>query len=87
MHAVIVLIFAVLLPLRLRSAQRGSGGAVRATCLIAAVLLLANVIEALLPGLFPIWMRIESAVIALIMAGIVACIAVHAARQRPGTTA
>ncbi|MCC3314163.1 hypothetical protein [Nocardia africana] len=52
-HAVIVAVFAVLLPLRLRSARRGSVAALRAVGLIAAALFLVNVVEALLPHSSP----------------------------------
>lgn len=65
-HAVIVVIFAFMLPLRLRSARKGSTRAVRASIVIAAVLLLVNVVEAALPT-FPGWMRAEMALIALLM--------------------
>lgn len=70
-HAVIVAIFAVVLPLRARSAIRGSIGGLRAVGLISAVLLLVNVLEALLPDLFPVWMRIEMIGIAALMAAVV----------------
>lgn len=70
-HAIIVVVFAAVLPLRLRSAKRGSVMAVRAVGIIAAVLFLANVIEALLPNFAPGWMRVEMIVIALVMLGIV----------------
>ncbi|WP_045821616.1 hypothetical protein [Williamsia herbipolensis] len=70
-HAVVVVVFAALLPLRLRSAQRGSVAALRAVGIIAAVLFLANVIEAMIPDFAPGWMRIEMIVIALVMLGII----------------
>lgn len=70
-HAIVVAGFAVLLPLRLRSAQRGRRGAVRAVGIIAAVLLLANAVEALLPGFVPEWMRVQMIVVALLMLGVV----------------
>lgn len=71
-HAIVVAVFAVLLPLRLRSAQRGRRGAIRAVGIIAAVLLLANVVEAMLPGFVPAWMRGEMILVALLMLGVVA---------------
>lgn len=87
-HAMIVLVLGVLLPLRLRRARQGHRTALRASGLIAAVLLLANVIEALVPGLFPAWMRLEMVVIATLMAGIVVCVARAAARaDRAGEAA
>jgi hypothetical protein len=67
-HAVIVGIFAVLLPLRMRAARKGSTRAVRALGIMAVVLLVVNVVEATLPGAFPGWMRIEMGVIAVVMA-------------------
>ncbi len=70
-HAIIVAGFAVLLPLRLRAARLGSRRAVTAVGVIAAVLLVVNVVEALLPGLFPSWMRVEMVAIAVLMAGTV----------------
>lgn len=70
-HTIVVAVVAVLLPLRLRSAQRGSRGAIRAVGIIAAVLLVANVVEALLPGFVPEWMRGQMILVALLMLGIV----------------
>jgi hypothetical protein len=68
-HAVIVAVFAVVLPLRLRAARAGSPGALRAVGIIAVVLMMVNVVEALIPGLLPAWMRIEMLVIALVLLG------------------
>jgi hypothetical protein len=68
---VIVVVFAVLLPLRLRAARKGSADALRAVAIIASVLLAVNVVEAALPHAFPGWMRIEMVVIALLMAVVV----------------
>lgn len=70
-HAVIVAIFAIVLPLRLRSARAGNARAWRAVGVIAAVLLVVNVVEAALPGAFPVWMRVQMAVIAVLMAALV----------------
>jgi hypothetical protein len=70
-HAVIVAGFAVVLPLRLRAARAGSSRALRAVGVIAAVLFLVNVIEAMIPGLFPFWMRAEMIAIALVTAAVV----------------
>ncbi|MBF6148709.1 hypothetical protein [Nocardia nova] len=67
-HAVIVAVFAVVLPLRFRSARRGSVAALRAVGLIAAALFLVNVVEALLPHFLPGWMRVEMLGIAVLMA-------------------
>ncbi|ROO87650.1 hypothetical protein EDD29_5274 [Actinocorallia herbida] len=66
-HALVVLVFAILLPVRLRSARSGNTKAVRALGIIAAVLLVVNLVEAALPGVFPAWMRVEMAAIALLM--------------------
>ena len=66
-HAVIVAAFAVVLSLRMRAARAGSSRALLAVGIIAAVLLLVNVIEAAIPGLFPLWMRVEMIGIAIVM--------------------
>ena len=70
-HAVIVAVFAVILPLRLRAARAGSVGALRAVGLISAALFLVNVVEVLIPGLFPLWLRVEMIGIAVLMAGVI----------------
>jgi hypothetical protein len=67
-HAVVVVVFAVLLPLRLRSARRGSKGGLDALVTIAAVLLVVNLVEAFVLDLFPTWMRVEMVGIAVLMA-------------------
>ncbi|MFI0901331.1 hypothetical protein [Streptomyces sp. NPDC020983] len=69
-HAVIVTVLAFLLLLRLRSARAGSVRAVRALGVVAGVLLVANAVEASLPGTFPGWMRVEMAAVALLMAAL-----------------
>lgn len=79
-HAVIVAVFAVVLPLRLRAAWAGSPGALRAVGIISAVLFLVNVIEAVIPGLFPLWMRAEMIGIAAVMAAVIVLVA----RERSG---
>lgn len=48
-HAVIVAVFAVLLPLRLRSARAGNRDGLRAVGIISAVMVLVNVVEILIP--------------------------------------
>lgn len=65
-HAIIVAVFAVLLPIRLRSAANGHVGGLRAVGIISGVLFLVNVIEAMLP-MFPAWMRVEMVVFAILM--------------------
>lgn len=69
-HAVIVGVFAVLLPLRLRAARQGSVRAVVAVGIIATVLVVVNVVEAVIPGLYPMWMRGEMIAIAVLMAAV-----------------
>lgn len=70
-HAAIVAVLAVVLPLRARAARGGSIGALRAVGIIASVLFLVNVIEGLIPGLFPLWMRVQMAGVALTMAAVI----------------
>jgi hypothetical protein len=74
-HAVIVGVFAAVLPLRLRSAHRGSERGWVAVVVIAGVLAIANVVEAALPSPFPGWMRIEMLVMAALMVVLVASFA------------
>ena len=66
-HAVVVAVFAVLLPLRLLAARRGSRRALGAVTVIAGVLAVVNLVEAALPGVFPSWMRVEMVAIAALM--------------------
>jgi hypothetical protein len=70
-HAIVVSIFAIVLPLRLRNCRTGRRSAIRAVGLISAVLLLVNVVEALIPGFVPIWMRVEMIAVAALMLGVV----------------
>lgn len=70
-HAAIVAWFAVLLPLRLRAARRGSQRGRWAVAVIATLSLTVNVVEAMLPGLFPTWMRVEMVGIVVLMLAIV----------------
>lgn len=84
-HAVIVGVFAVLLPTRLRAARRGSHRAVVAVGIIATVLLVANVVEAFIPGLFPMWMRIEMVGIAVLMTAV--AVLILRRRRSPTVTA
>jgi hypothetical protein len=71
-HAAIVTVFAILLPVRLRAARQGSARGRQAVAIIALVLVVVNVVEAAIPGLFPAWMRIEMIGIAALMAGVAA---------------
>ncbi|MFJ9683672.1 hypothetical protein ACIRP2_37445 [Streptomyces sp. NPDC101194] len=66
-HALLVMFFAILLLVRLRSARSGSTRAVRALGIIATAMLVVNLVEAALPGVFPGWMRVEMVAIALWM--------------------
>jgi hypothetical protein len=70
-HAVVVAVFAIVLPLRLRRAQPGKRSAIRAVGVISAVLVLINVTEALIPGFVPLWMRLDMGLVALLMVGVV----------------
>jgi hypothetical protein len=83
-HAVIVAVFAVLLPLRLRSARSGSRGGLRAVGLISAALFLVNVIEAMIPGLFPVWLRLVMVGIAALMAAVIGLVVREALTESPG---
>ncbi|HEX5089175.1 MAG TPA: hypothetical protein VFV89_15310 [Nocardioides sp.] len=69
-HAVVVAVFAGVLPLRLRAARRGSRRAEVALLVIAGVLAAANFVEAIVPGAFPGWMRVEMLGIAAVMVAV-----------------
>lgn len=86
-HAVIVGVFAVVLPLRLRAARADRPGALRAVGIISAVLVLVNVIEAMIPDLFPWWMRAEMLGIAVVMVGVILLVARERAGAREGRRA
>lgn len=58
-HAIVVAVFGVLLPLRLRAATAGRRSGLRAVGIISAVLFVVNVVEAAIPGFLPAWMRLE----------------------------
>lgn len=81
-HAVIVAVFAVVLPLRLRAAREGRSGGLRAVGIISGVLVLVNAVEATIPGLFPAWMRVEMVGIAALMAFAVLLVAQTAVATR-----
>ncbi|MFC9619144.1 hypothetical protein ACFTXM_03810 [Streptomyces sp. NPDC056930] len=66
-HAVIVAVFAIVLPARTHAALKGSPSGLRALTIIGCVLLVVNLVEAALPGVFPAWMRGEMLVIAAMM--------------------
>lgn len=82
-HAAIVAVFAVLLPLRLRSAATGSVRGLPAVGLIAGALVLVNAVEAAISGLFPGWMRVEMIGIALLMAGVILLVVRERVRPAP----
>ena len=67
-HAIIVVVFAVLLPLRLRAARQGKRSGLRAVGVISATLLAVNTVEGVLPSFFPTWMRAEMFCVAALMA-------------------
>jgi hypothetical protein len=79
-HAVIVAVFAVVLPLRWRAARRGGTRGLRAVGIIAAVLAVVNAVEACLPA-FPAWMRVEMALVAVLMLVLLACVVTTARRR------
>lgn len=81
-HAVVVAVFAGLLPIRLRAARRGSTAPVRTVGLIASALFLADVVEAALPDFVPVWMRIEMVAVAGMMAAVVGLV-IHERVRRP----
>ncbi|WP_185842402.1 hypothetical protein [Streptomyces sp. WAC 06725] len=70
-HAAVVAVFAIVLLLRTRAALRRSRAGFRAVTVIGCVLLVVNVVEAALPGVFPPWMRIEMLIIAAMMLALV----------------
>ncbi|MEU7260953.1 hypothetical protein AB0B21_34880 [Streptomyces rimosus] len=70
-HAAVVAVFAIVLLLRTRAALRGSRAGFRAVTVIGCVLLVVNVVEAALPGVFPPWMRVEMLIIAAMMLALV----------------
>ncbi len=65
----------------MRSARTGNRGGLLAVGIISAVLLLVNVVEILIPGFLPMWMRIEMIGIAALMAGPVVLVTTIAARH------
>jgi hypothetical protein len=87
-HAIIVVGFAVLLPLRSRAARKGKRGALRAVALISITLVAVNIVEGVLPGAFPTWMRVEMFGVAALMAANAALVVrVAVAEQVSASTA
>ncbi len=78
-HAIVVTVFAVVLPLRLRPARRGNTHALGAVAVIAGVLVVVNLVEAAIPGFVPTWMRLEMVLIAA-LAATLAALAARGAR-------
>ncbi|MEU7177289.1 MULTISPECIES: hypothetical protein [Streptomyces] len=68
--------------LRTRTALKGSRTGLRAVTVIGCVLLVVNLVEAVLPGAFPAWMRVEMLFIAAMMAALAASFRAH--RISPG---
>lgn len=66
-HAIIVAVFALILPLRARAAKSGKRSALRATGIISSVIFLVNVIEGLIPNFVPVWMRVDMFITAALM--------------------
>ena len=66
-HAAIVAVFAVVLPLRLRSVSTGNRRALRAVGIVSGVLVAVNAVEASIPGFAPGWMRTEMVLVAVLM--------------------
>jgi hypothetical protein len=66
-HGAIVAGFSLLLLIRTRSAEAGRDSGRRAVLVISSVLLVANLVEAALPGTFPAWMRVEMVGVAGLM--------------------
>ena len=91
-HAIVVVVFAVLLPLRMRAAREGKRSGLRAVGIISGTLVGVNLVEGVLPGFFPTWMRVEMFSIAALMAWNVLLVvraldANHRARPRRRTAA
>jgi hypothetical protein len=86
-HALIVAVFAVLLPLRLRAARAGRRSGLRAVGNISGVLVAVNVVEASIPGFLPTWMRLEMVGVALLMVAIVSLVIRAAMRTRRSVSA
>lgn len=85
--AIIVVAFAVLLPIRMHAARDGKRSALRGVGIISAALVAVNIVEAVLPGFFPTWMRVEMPSMAALMAGNVLLVVRAAHRDRPGVAA
>ncbi|WP_344983585.1 hypothetical protein [Deinococcus rubellus] len=78
-HAGIVCIFAVVLLSVVRRAAAGGRGAYRRLQIVSAVLPVVSLLEAVIPGLFPTWMRVEQ----LSYAGLLLAVALLVRSFRP----
>lgn len=65
-----------------RSAARGSRKGLLRLRIVAAVMLVAIVVIVALPGLFPVWLRIEQAVCGLLLLGVTVLVNGRWARGR-----
>ncbi|MGK3202284.1 hypothetical protein [Amycolatopsis sp. MEPSY49] len=65
-----------------RSAARGSRKGLLRLRIVAAVMLVAIVVIVALPGLFPVWLRIEQAVCGLLLLGVTVLVNGRRARGR-----
>ena len=65
-----------------RSAARGSKKGLLRLRIVAAVMLVAIVVIVALPGLFPMWLRIEQAVCGLLLLGVTVLVNGRRARAR-----
>ena len=65
-----------------RSAARGSRKGLLRLRIVAAVMLVAIVVIVALPGLFPVWLRIEQAVCGLLLLGVTVLVNGRRARAR-----
>lgn len=83
-HAAIVAVFALVLPLRLAGVRSGSRRALRAVGIISGVLVAVNAVEASIPGFVPVWMQVEMVVIALLMLASVGLVVAIALAENNG---
>jgi len=66
-HAFIVCVFAAVLLSVVHRAATGTRGAYRRLQIVSVVLPVVSLLEAVIPGLFPTWMRIEQLLYALLL--------------------
>ncbi|MGZ8178430.1 hypothetical protein ACXVUM_10915 [Williamsia sp. SKLECPSW1] len=83
-HAAVVAVFALVLPLRLPGIRAGNRRALRAVGIISGVLVAVNAVEASIPGFVPAWMRVEMVVIALVMLASVGLVVTIALAENNG---